>query len=95
MGKRVADQTGGMKSKVIDNADIAHIDQLTEMVEQERARALDGEQEPDVREGIEHTQWMFTYLAAQNENKPQLAITRAQKSRMSVEIAPLGLEAYG
>jgi hypothetical protein len=60
---------------LVDGAAIAHIDHLAEIIEQERTRVLDGIAESDVREGIAHTQWMFTYLAAQNANRPQLATT--------------------
>jgi hypothetical protein len=56
-------------------ADITHVDQLLDIIEQERKRALDAEPDADVKIGIEHTGWMFTYLAAQNGDKPQLAAT--------------------
>jgi len=66
---------------LVDEAAIAHIDQLAQIIEQERTRVLDGIAEREVREGIAHTQWMFTYLAAQNANRPQLAMTGGRASQ--------------
>jgi len=58
-----------------NGVDIAHVDQLLDIVEQERKRVLDAEADADVKSGIEHTGWMFTYLAAKNGDRPQLATT--------------------
>jgi hypothetical protein len=57
--------------------DIAHVDRLVEILEQERTRVLSQPlaDDADNRRGIEHTNWMFSYRAAQNANKPQLAMT--------------------
>jgi hypothetical protein len=75
---------------LVDGAEITHIDQLAEIIEQERNRVLNDTAEEDVREGIVHTHWMFTYLAAQNANRPQLAMTGGGANQHWTPVPPNG-----
>jgi len=62
---------------LLADREIANVEELVQILGEERARILREPlaNDPDVRQGIEYTEWMFSYLAAQNADKPQLAMT--------------------